>query len=84
MARCQLGGLKLLLMNGHTEVLHEESNTIVGNGVVGPLPAEDLLEEALALEALDNHHDLEIGDVTDLLMFGEVSVLLDYDDSLFQ
>ena len=43
-----------------TEGLAEETNSFVRDGVVAPLPVEDVREETLGLEGLDNHHDLEI------------------------
>ena len=43
-----------------TEGFDEEVNTLVGDGVVAPLPVEDVLEVTLRLERFNNHHDLEI------------------------
>ena len=49
------GGLLLLEgggddVGGQGELLDEELDALVGDRVVSPLPAEDLLEEALGLE----------------------------------
>lgn len=67
-----------------TEGLGEESDTLVGHGVVGPLPVENLGEEARGYEGLHDHHDLEVGHFSDVLMAGQVAILADDDDSLLQ
>ena len=53
-----------------TEGLGEESDTLVGHGVVGPLPVENLGEEALGGEGLNDHLDLKVGDISDVLVTG--------------
>ncbi len=83
------GGGSLLLegsgndVSGYTELLNEVLNTLVGDGVVSPLPREDLLEEALRLEGLDDHLNVEVGN-SKLLVLGEVGVLLDDNNTLAQ
>lgn len=64
----------LLLLEGggdnvgrHTEGLGEEGDTLVSHGVVGPLPVEHLGEETLGGEGLNDHLDLEVGDISDVL-----------------
>ena len=66
-----------------TEGLGEEGDTLVGHGVVGPLPVENLGEEALGHEGLNDHHHLEVGNLQSLVT-GKVAILADDDDSLFQ
>ena len=51
-----------------TELLCEVCYTLVGDEVVSPLPVEDLLEEALGLERLDDHHDVQVSNVGKLLV----------------
>ena len=53
-----------------TEGLGEEGDTLVGHGVVGPLPVENLGEEALGHEGLNDHHHLEVVNVRDVLVAG--------------
>ena len=67
-----------------TEFFDEELNTLVGDSVVSPLPAEDFLDEASALETLDNHHHLEVRHVGQVLVLGQVGVLLHNEHALSQ
>ena len=67
-----------------TEGLREEGHTLVGHGVVVPLPVEHLGEVALGDQRLDDHHDLQVGDIGDVLVSGQVAILADNDDSLLQ
>ena len=71
-------------VTGDTEGLGEESDTLVGDGVVKPLPVEDLGEVSLGNEGLDDHHNLEVGDTLDVLVTGEVGILADDDDTFFK
>ena len=65
-----------------TELLDEEFDTGGGDGVVVPLPVEDVGEEALGSEGLHDHLALQVADLSDLLVGGEVGVLLDDDNAL--
>jgi len=65
-----------------TEGSDEELDTLVGDGVVAPLPVEHFLEVALGLKRLNDHHDLKVGNFSDVLMLWQVSVL-SYDDNAF-
>ena len=65
-----------------TELLDEVLDTGGSDGVVVPLPVEDVGEEALGSERFDDHLALEVGDLGDLLVGGEVGVLLDDDNAL--
>jgi hypothetical protein len=69
-----------------TEGFDEEVNTLVGDGVVAPLPVEDVLEVTLRLERFNNHHDLEIWhfNFIDVLVAGQVRVLSNDDDAFLQ
>ena len=67
-----------------TEGLGEESDTLGGDSVVVPLPVENLGEVALGDERLDDHHDLQVGNVANVLVAGQVTVFADDDDSLLQ
>ena len=71
-------------VEGLTEGLNEEVDSAVGDGVVGPLPVEHVLEVASGLEGLDNHLDFEVGNAWDVLVGRQVAVLLDNDDTLSQ
>ena len=73
-----------VIENKLTEGLGEEGDALVGHGVVVPLPVEDLVEVALGDERLDDHHDLEVGHVRNALVAGQVAILADDDDTLFQ
>ena len=66
-----------------TEGLGEESDTLGGDGVVVPLPVEDLGEVALGDEGLHGHHDLKVGAVN-ILMGWQVAILADHNDTLLQ
>ena len=55
-----------------TEGLGEEGDTLVGHGVVGPLPVENLGEEALGHEGLNDHHHLEVVHILDVLVAGQI------------
>lgn len=76
--------LRLLGERDLTKFFDEELNTLVGDSVVSPLPAEDLLDEASALKRLDNHHHLEVGNVCQVLVLGQVRVLLHNEHTLGQ
>ena len=65
-----------------TEFLNEVLDTGGSDGVVVPLPVEDVGKVASGGEGLDNHLGLEVGDLSDLLVLGKVGVLLDDDDTL--
>jgi len=67
-----------------TESLGEECNTLASDGVVHPLPVEDTLKVALRGERLDDHLDLEVGDLRQVLVTGQVAILADDDDALSQ
>jgi hypothetical protein len=67
-----------------TEGLGEESDTLAGDSVVVPLPVENLGEVALGDEGLDDHHDLKVGHISDVLMGWQVAVFADNDDALLQ
>ena len=71
-------------VGGGTEALGEVCNTGVGEGVVAPLPGEDVLEVATGLKALDNHLDLEVGNTSDVVVGLEVAVLLDDNDAFLE
>ena len=53
-----------------TECLGEEGDTLVGHGVVGPLPVENLGEVALGHEGLNDHHHLEVVHFRNVLVAG--------------
>ena len=53
-----------------TEGLSEEGDTLVGHGVVGPLPVENLGEEALGHEGLNDHHHLKVVNFLNVLVAG--------------
>ena len=78
------GSATQLLYDKLTKFLNEVLNTLVGDSVVSPLPAEDFLNEAAGLKTLDNHHDLEVGYVSQVLVLGQVGVLLHYEHTLHQ
>lgn len=59
-------------------------DTLVGDSVVVPLPVENAGEVARGYEGLHDHHDLEVGHFSDVLMAGQVTILADDDDSLLQ
>lgn len=67
-----------------TESLGEESDTAVGDEVVRPLPVVDLLEVAVGLEGFDDHLDLQVGDILNVLVLGQVAVFAHYNDTLTQ
>ena len=69
---------------GLTEGLGEEGDTLGGDSVVVPLPVENLGEEALGDEGLDDHHDLKVGHISDVLMGGQVAIFADNNDALLQ
>ena len=69
---------------GDAKGLGEERDTGVGDGAVAPLPGEDVNEVAVGLKALDNHLDLEVTHTFNVVVLGEVAVLLDDDDSLLE
>ena len=69
-------------VSGNTELLNEEGNASVGEGVVGPVPGEDLLDETTALKRFDDHLNLKVGHLGEVLVLGEVGVLSDGDDTL--
>ena len=71
-------------VGGGTETLGEVCNTGVGEGVVAPLPGEDVLEVATGLKALDDHLDLEVGHASDVVVGLEVAVLLDNNNALLE
>ena len=65
-----------------TEFLNEVLDTGGSDGVVVPLPVEDVGKVASGGEGLDDHLGLEVGDLSDLLVLGKVGVLLDDNDAL--
>ena len=67
-----------------TEGLSEEGDTLVGHGVVVPLPVENLGQIALRGERLHDHHHTEVGNISQAMMAGQVAILTDNDDSLLQ
>ena len=67
-----------------TEGLGEESDTLAGDSVVVPLPVENLGEVALGDEGLDDHHDLKVGHISDVLMVCMEVVSGDNEDALLQ
>ena len=83
-----LGGSSLLGVGGgdnvgrDSEFLNEVLDTGGSDGVVVPLPVEDVGKVASGGEGLDDHLGLEVGDLSDLLVLGKVGVLLDDNDAL--
>ena len=67
-----------------TKSLGEEGDTLVSDGIVGPLPVEDFIEEALGLEGFDNHHYFQVCNIGDCLVLSQVWVFSDNDNSFFQ
>ena len=65
-----------------TELSNEVLNTGGSDGVVVPLPVEDVGKVASGGEGFDDHLALQVGDLSDLLVSGEVGVLLDDDNTL--
>ena len=86
-----LGRHGLLLLEGgwdnvswQLQLLSQVCHTLVGNEVVAPLPAKDIVQVALALEGLHYHHHLQVGDVRQLLVLGQIGILLHNNHSLLQ
>merc|ERR1712066_427753 len=65
-------------IHGDAELLNEVLHTLLCDNVVGPLPVEDVGEIAARLKTLYNHHDLEVRNACNMLVLGEVAILLDY------
>ena len=64
-----------------TELLDEVLNTGGSDGVVVPLPVEDVGKVSSGGEGFDDHLALQVRDLSDLLVSGEVGVLLDNDNT---
>ena len=64
-----------------TEVLENESKTLIRKEVVRPSPIVYAIEVSFALEGLGNHHNMEIWNAGNLLMGWKVSILLHNDDT---
>ena len=67
-----------------TEVVSQELHALRGDEVVAPLPVEHLLEVVSRLKRFDNHHDFEVGNFLQVLVLGQVSVLLAANHALLQ
>ena len=65
-----------------TELLDEVLDTGRSDGVVVPLPVEDVGKVASGGEGFDDHLALQVADLSDLLVGREVGVLLDDDNAL--
>ena len=63
-------------------MLDEVLDTGRGDGVVVPLPVEDVGKVTSGGERFDNHLALQVADVSDLLVSGQIAVLLDDDNTL--
>ena len=67
-----------------TEGFGEEFDSGSGHGVVAPLPVENVVEVTSGSERFDRHHDLKIRNAWNVLMFWQVGIFADDNDTLLQ